>query len=60
MQYTNASNPLAHYDQTAEEILHQCDGQIDMIVLTAGTGGTLTGVARKIRQKCPKCIVCFI
>jgi cystathionine beta-synthase len=34
---------LAHYDTTAEEILAQCDGKIDAVVLTAGTGGTVTG-----------------
>ncbi|CAM9848837.1 unnamed protein product, partial [Sphacelaria rigidula] len=48
-RYSNASNPLAHYDTTAEEILEQCDGQVDMVVIGAGTGGTLTGVGRKIR-----------
>ncbi|KAM6978405.1 cystathionine beta-synthase b [Tautogolabrus adspersus] len=52
-QYRNASNPLAHYDTTAEEILEQCDGKVDMFVAGAGTGGTLTGVARKLKEKCP-------
>ncbi|KAG7330782.1 hypothetical protein KOW79_004751 [Hemibagrus wyckioides] len=52
-QYRNASNPLAHYDNTAEEILEQCDGKIDMLVGGAGTGGTMTGVARKLKEKCP-------
>lgn len=56
-QYRNAGNPLAHYDMTAEEILYQCDGKIDMVVLTAGTGGTLTGIGRKIKEKIPGCIV---
>ena len=40
-QYANPSNPMAHYDGTAEEIWQQCDGKLDMIVLTAGTGGQL-------------------
>lgn len=40
-QYTNAGNPLAHYDGTAEEILRQCDGKVDMLVAGAGTGGTM-------------------
>ncbi|KRX21886.1 Cystathionine beta-synthase [Trichinella nelsoni] len=53
-QYQNLSNPLAHYDITAEEILHQCNGRVDMIVIGAGTGGSLTGVARKIKEKCPE------
>lgn len=32
-QYANVSNPLAHYEGTAEEILYQCDGQVDMVVM---------------------------
>ncbi|XP_072022172.1 cystathionine beta-synthase-like protein [Amphiura filiformis] len=56
-QYRNAGNPLAHYDSTAEEILRQCDGKIDMIVVGAGTGGTVTGLGRKIKEKCPNCKV---
>uniref|UniRef100_A0A4W4HG93 Cystathionine beta-synthase n=1 Tax=Electrophorus electricus TaxID=8005 RepID=A0A4W4HG93_ELEEL len=52
-QYRNPSNPLAHYDTTAEEILEQCDGKIDMVVAGAGTGGTITGIARKLKEKCP-------
>ncbi|KAL6081572.1 hypothetical protein STEG23_005231 [Scotinomys teguina] len=54
-QYRNASNPLAHYDDTAEEILRQCDGKLDMLVASAGTGGTITGIARKLKEKCPGC-----
>lgn len=54
-QYRNASNPLAHYDTTAEEILQQCEGKLDMLVASAGTGGTITGVARKLKEKCPGC-----
>ncbi|KAM9695773.1 cystathionine beta-synthase [Trichechus inunguis] len=54
-QYRNASNPLAHYDTTAEEILRQCDGKLDMLVASAGTGGTITGIARKLKEKCPGC-----
>ncbi|XP_048349269.1 cystathionine beta-synthase-like [Sphaerodactylus townsendi] len=54
-QYRNPSNPLAHYDTTAEEILEQCDGKVDMIVVGAGTGGTITGIARKMKEKCPEC-----
>ncbi|XP_062861797.1 cystathionine beta-synthase-like [Trichomycterus rosablanca] len=52
-QYRNPSNPLAHYDSTAEEILEQCEGKIDMLVAGVGTGGTITGVARKLKEKCP-------
>ncbi|XP_026569361.1 cystathionine beta-synthase-like isoform X2 [Pseudonaja textilis] len=56
-QYRNASNPLSHYDTTAEEILQQCEGQVDMIVAGAGTGGTISGIARKIKEKCPGCTI---
>uniref|UniRef100_A0A3P8UW77 Cystathionine beta-synthase n=1 Tax=Cynoglossus semilaevis TaxID=244447 RepID=A0A3P8UW77_CYNSE len=52
-QYRNPYNPLAHYDTTAEEILDQCHGKLDMFVAGAGTGGTLTGVARKLKERCP-------
>eukprot|EP00163_Fabomonas_tropica_P033766 TRINITY_DN9063_c0_g1_i1.p1 TRINITY_DN9063_c0_g1~~TRINITY_DN9063_c0_g1_i1.p1 ORF type:complete len:548 (-),score=199.62 TRINITY_DN9063_c0_g1_i1:1541-3076(-) len=54
-QYKNPSNPLAHYDGTAEEILAQTGGKVDMIVMGAGTGGTISGVARKIKEKLPSC-----
>ena len=56
-KYRNASNPLAHYDTTAEEILEQCDGKVDMIVMGAGTGGTAAGIGRKMREKYPDCII---
>ncbi|XP_051558459.1 cystathionine beta-synthase a isoform X2 [Myxocyprinus asiaticus] len=52
-QYRNPSNPLAHYDTTAEEILEQCDRRVDMLVAGTGTGGTITGIARKLKEKCP-------
>jgi cystathionine beta-synthase len=56
-QYSNPANPLAHYDGTAEEILYQCNSELDMIVLTAGTGGTITGIARKLKEKLPNIMV---
>eukprot|EP01121_Diplochlamys_sp_Union-15-3_P001805 TRINITY_DN1156_c0_g1_i1.p1 TRINITY_DN1156_c0_g1~~TRINITY_DN1156_c0_g1_i1.p1 ORF type:complete len:533 (-),score=118.29 TRINITY_DN1156_c0_g1_i1:52-1602(-) len=52
-QYKNPSNPLAHYDTTAEELIYQTDGKIDYIVISAGTGGTVTGLARKLKEKIP-------
>jgi len=54
-QYECISNALANYDQTAEEILEQCDNKVDAIVIATGTGGTLTGIAAKIKQKLPSC-----
>jgi len=56
-QYSNPSNPLAHYDGTAEEILYQCNNKLDMVVISAGTGGTMTGIARKLKEKIPNIIV---
>ncbi|CAL8268577.1 unnamed protein product [Lota lota] len=52
-QYRNPSNPMAHYDSTAEEIWQQCDGRLDMLVAGAGTGGTITGIGRKLKEKSP-------
>ncbi len=52
-QYANPSNPLAHYDGTAEEIIQQCEGKLDVIVASAGTGGTISGIARKIKERLP-------
>jgi cystathionine beta-synthase len=53
-QYANPSNPLAHEEGTALEILEQCGGRLDAVVMTAGTGGTITGVARAIKRALPK------
>ena len=52
-QYSNLDNPDAHYKYTAEEILKEFDNSLDMIVMGVGTGGTITGVARKIKEKSP-------
>ena len=52
-QYKNPGNPMAHYEETAEEIWNQCSGKIDYMVLGAGTGGTLTGISRKLKEKDP-------
>jgi len=54
-QYSNPSNPIAHYDGTAEEIIDQCDGKVDYLFMPAGTGGSLTGIARKFKEKMPNC-----
>ena len=56
-QYANVSNPNAHYYGTGEEIWTQCDGKVDMLVAGAGTGGTITGIARKLKEKNPNLIV---
>lgn len=56
-QYRNAGNPLAHYENTAEEILWAVEGKLDMVVIGAGTGGTVTGISKKIKEKIPTCKV---
>merc|ERR1712151_1337194 len=52
-QYKNPGNPLAHYEDTAEEIIEQTDGKLDYMVMSAGTGGTVTGTALKLKEKIP-------
>ena len=54
-QYGNPSNPLAHEEGTGVEICDAFDNDLDAIVMTAGTGGTLTGVARVVKERMPKC-----
>lgn len=44
---------MAHYDCTGEEIVDQCSGKVDLVVMGAGTGGTITGVARKLKERIP-------
>ena len=51
-QYSNASNPQAHYETTAEEILRQVDG-ITHFVAGVGTGGTISGVGRRLKEHNP-------
>ena len=52
-QYSNISNPDAHYQFTAEEILDDMDYKVDMLVAGVGTGGTITGIAKKMKEKLP-------
>lgn len=49
-QFYNQANPRAHREGTAREIWEQTDGEIDMVVIGVGTGGTLTGVAEGLRE----------
>ncbi|XP_058834881.1 cystathionine beta-synthase-like [Topomyia yanbarensis] len=56
-QYTNAGNPLAHYDGTGAELLDQLEGKVDMVVVGAGTGGTVAGIGRKIKEVNPHCVI---
>jgi cystathionine beta-synthase len=52
-QYSNPHNPLAHYHDTGAEILEQMNGELDYVVIGAGTGGTITGVAQRLKEDAP-------
>ncbi|MEE9189384.1 MAG: pyridoxal-phosphate dependent enzyme [Candidatus Neomarinimicrobiota bacterium] len=52
-QYSNPDNPDAHYYGTADEILMDFDNELDMVVIGVGTGGTISGVARRLKEEIP-------
>ena len=56
-QYANPDNPDAHYDGTGAEIWDDFGDTLDMVVIGAGTGGTITGVARYLKERNPEIVV---
>jgi cystathionine beta-synthase len=56
-QYTNQANPQTHYDSTAPELWDQTGGGITHLVIGVGTGGTITGATRYLRERRPDLVV---
>src|SRR2546422_2561137 len=56
-QYSNMANPEAHYRGTGPEIWEQTGGEIDAIVISAGTGGTISGVGRYFKERKPEVLI---
>ena len=56
-QYSNMANPQAHYEQTGPELWEQTEGEIDAIVISVGTGGTISGVGRYFKERQPQVLI---
>jgi len=56
-QYSNMSNPEAHYLHTGPEIFQQTGGEVDAIVISVGTGGTISGVGRYFKEHKPQVLI---
>src|SRR3954470_15384674 len=56
-QYSNMANPQAHYERTGPEIWEQTGGELDAIVISVGTGGTISGVGRFFKERKPEVLI---
>ena len=53
-QFENVANGDFHYETTGPEILEQCEGRVDVLVSAVGTGGTISGVSRYLKERLPR------
>ncbi len=56
-QYSNMANPQAHYETTAPELWEQTGGEVDAIVVSVGTGGSISGIGRYFKERKPEVLI---